>query len=338
MVARLIKWADRSDSRSELAAFFSMVDRRNTLHWRACQWSAAYPEVFLSGQIPYASVVEQMTVRRMPLPAFAPRDAATIAFAGIWSELQQRLQRREQEGEEKEAAPPARWQRLLETIESLIVQLESADGQDSGASRPLGLDDGATVATIAFPKTMARISAAEGADGSTNGDVNFVHRFDTDRRDLQRSGYVLELREGPGSLIVAVTRSGADHERGDPLRRAEAQIDGWWATQILSGQMSPLEALERRIGTRVPWLIETVGAAAEAQGCGGSHRLSRTRTTLVKRLRARTRTRTDSSPRRRPVRQCDSASATAASPRSPAKPSTATPLRSAAGMNAYAGR
>jgi hypothetical protein len=29
MVARLIKWADRSDSRSELAAFFSMVDRRN---------------------------------------------------------------------------------------------------------------------------------------------------------------------------------------------------------------------------------------------------------------------------------------------------------------------
>ena len=149
---------------------------------------------------------------------------------------------------------------MLETIESLIVQLESADGQESGASRPLEMDDGVTVATTASPETIARISAAERAAGSTNGDVSFVHRFDTDRRDLQRCGYVLELREGPGSLIVAVTRSGPDH------RRAEAQIDGWWATQILSGQMSPLEALERRIGARVPWLIETVRAAAEEQG------------------------------------------------------------------------
>src|SRR5262245_45360822 len=35
MVARLIKWADRSDSRADLAAFFSMVDRRKRLHRRA---------------------------------------------------------------------------------------------------------------------------------------------------------------------------------------------------------------------------------------------------------------------------------------------------------------
>ena len=39
-VAQLIKWADRSDSPSELAAFFSMVDRRKALHRRACDWSA----------------------------------------------------------------------------------------------------------------------------------------------------------------------------------------------------------------------------------------------------------------------------------------------------------
>jgi chromosome partitioning protein len=83
MVARLIKWAARSDSQADLTAFFSMVDIRKTLHRRACEWSAGHPEVFLSGQVPYASVVEQMSVRRMPLPAFAERDAATNAFAGI---------------------------------------------------------------------------------------------------------------------------------------------------------------------------------------------------------------------------------------------------------------
>ena len=78
-LARMIKWADRSDSSLELAAFFSMVDRRKTLHRRACEW--AHPEVFLAGQIPYASVVEEMAARRMPLASFAPRDPATIAFA-----------------------------------------------------------------------------------------------------------------------------------------------------------------------------------------------------------------------------------------------------------------
>jgi len=240
-----------------------MVDRRKTLHRRACEWLSAHPEIFLSGQIPYSSVVEQMTVRRMPLPAFAPRDTATRAFAGIWSELEQRLQRRGQDVETSAAAPRDRWERLLQTIESLIAQLESSDGQETGASRSPDTENDGSGARAASAETIAQTPLAE--RGPISGDMNFVHRFDTDRRDLQRSGYVLELRERPGSLIVAVMRSGGD-ERGDQRRRAEAQIDGLWATQILSGQMSPLDALERRIGSRVPWLIEPVRAAAAEQG------------------------------------------------------------------------
>jgi cellulose biosynthesis protein BcsQ len=261
MVARLIKWADRSDSRADLAAFFSMVDRRKTLHRRACDWSAGHPEVFLSAQVPYASVVEQMPVRRMPLPAFAERDAATSAFAGVWSEIETRLHRREKEAEESETPVRDRWERLLETVESLIAQLEAADGLESGASRQPAEADNGTDATSPSRETKP----AERAAGSTNSDVNFVHRFDTDSRDLQRCGYVLELRERCDSLIVAVARSSTAGHLDDSIGTAEVQIDASWATQILSGQMSPLEVVERKIGASVPWLIKSVRTAARGQ-------------------------------------------------------------------------
>jgi hypothetical protein len=101
--------------------------------------------------------------------------------------------------------------------------------------------------------------------GSTNRDVNFVHRFDTERRDLQRCGYVLELRERPDSLIVAVARSSTADQLDDSIGRAEVQIDGNWAMQILSGRMSPLEVIERKVGASAPWLIEPVRAAAGGQ-------------------------------------------------------------------------
>src|SRR5262249_3781454 len=131
-----------SDSRAELAAFFSMVDRRKILHRRVCEWSAAHPDVFLSCQVPYASVVEQMPVRRMPLPAFAERDAATSAFVALWSELETRLEHRGEKGQESETPARDRWRRSLEVVKSLIERLEAADGREDEASRQsLGPDD-----------------------------------------------------------------------------------------------------------------------------------------------------------------------------------------------------
>jgi chromosome partitioning protein len=262
MVARLIKWADRSDSRAELAAFFSMVDRRKMLHRRVYEWSAGHPDVFLSAQIPYASVVEQMPVRRMPLPAFAERDAATCAFAALWSELETRLERREGESEESEAPARDKWRRLLEVVKSLIRRLEAADVREDEASRqPLGPGTGVTRPA---PRSHDARPIKRAA-GSTNGDVNFVHRFDTDGRDLQRCGYVLELREQPDSLVVAVARSSPADQLDDSIGKAEVQIDGCSATQILSGEISPLEVIERRMGASAPWLIEPVRAAAGGQ-------------------------------------------------------------------------
>jgi chromosome partitioning protein len=262
MVARLIKWADRSDSRADLAAFFSMVDRRKTLHRRACEWSTGHSELFLCTQVPYASVVEQMPMRRMPLPAFAERHAATGAFAGVWSEVETRLRRREKETEESVAPARDRWKRLLATVESLIEELETADGPQGEASyHPFPPENGGARATSASRGGKP----VERAASSTNSDVNFVHRFDTDRRDLQRHGYVLELRERSDCLIVAVARSSTTDHLDDSIGTAEIQIDGGWATQILSGQMSPLEVIERRMGASAPWLIKSVRTAVGGQ-------------------------------------------------------------------------
>ena len=44
----------------------------------------------------------------------------------------------------------------------------------------------------------------------------------------------------------------------DTTKRAEAQIDASWATGILAGTMSPLEALERRLAQRPPAVLGQV--------------------------------------------------------------------------------
>ncbi|MFM9978863.1 MAG: ParA family protein [Sphingomonadaceae bacterium] len=66
---------------------FSMVDRRRALHCAALEADAAWPSV------PMASAVEQMTVRRLPLGAFAPRSPAGEAFATLWTGVERKLAR-----------------------------------------------------------------------------------------------------------------------------------------------------------------------------------------------------------------------------------------------------
>jgi cellulose biosynthesis protein BcsQ len=241
-VARLIKWAVRSEAPTRLAPFFSMVDRRKALHRRACEWSAAHSEIFLCGQIPYASVVEQMAVRRMPLAAFAPREGATAAFAGVWSELQTRLHKQSETSLDHAAR--------LQAIESLILQLESADRPVPAALRPTSVKrgNGSSAATPAAEKSSF-----------DSGDMSFVHSFDTEQRDLERCGYVLELCERKRGLLIVAAKSGSDDE-AEMTGRALAQIDGSWALQILSGEMSPLTALDRRLGRPGPRTVENIRA------------------------------------------------------------------------------
>lgn len=74
-----------------ILTFLSMVDRRKKLHK---ELSAAMPEKLrgaLPVSIPYLSLVEQMGVRREPVPAFAPRSTAAQAYTDLWTALAHKI-------------------------------------------------------------------------------------------------------------------------------------------------------------------------------------------------------------------------------------------------------
>jgi len=246
MLATLIEWAVRAESPSELAPFLSMVDRRKALHRQICEWTAGQSEAFLTAQVPYASVVEQMAVRRAPLATFASRDPATAAFAGIWTEIEARLRPRSLASHR----PHDGMQFMCRAIESLVVRLASEDADVSATPQPMIVDACDTRLT---PEHLEKRAS----------EVAFVHRFDTQRGDLQLHGCVLELHERAGRfLLVAATVSGSS---GDFTQRSEAPIDASWARKILAGAMSPLEALQCRLGRSPSPPLDQVRAATQGQ-------------------------------------------------------------------------
>jgi hypothetical protein len=83
---------------------------------------------------------------------------------------------------------------------------------------------------------------------------------------------VLELRECPTGLLVVAGRADADDSH-----RVHVQIDRSWALQILSGQVSPVVILDRRLGRMPPPAVQEIRAAV------GKRRLSRVDSRLANR-------------------------------------------------------
>jgi chromosome partitioning protein len=233
-LVQLMKWADRSDSPADLVAFFSMVDWRKTLHRQACEGSRDYPDIFLSGLVPYASIVEQSAVNRLPLAVFAPRDASTAAFAAIWSELETRVP----PARRQESASQDRWKVWRRAVEMLMTRLESSDEQDPGAT-----GQRATAIDRRNPGSSRGRRVAGDSEPLTGSHI--VHRFDTEGHDLERRGHALELHERNGNWLLVTSG-------------AYVQIDRSWAFDILSGTMSPLLALEQRIARPADPQFESV--------------------------------------------------------------------------------
>jgi cellulose biosynthesis protein BcsQ len=71
----------------DVRPFFSMVDRRKRMHLDLIErLPERYPAI-LGTSIPYAADVERMGVHRMPLPAYAPSNPASRAYAALWEEV-----------------------------------------------------------------------------------------------------------------------------------------------------------------------------------------------------------------------------------------------------------
>lgn len=71
--------------------FFSMVDRRRLLHAEVIDAARVQHRMILKTEVPYWSEIERMTVRRAPLPAYAPASPASEIFEALWKEVAARV-------------------------------------------------------------------------------------------------------------------------------------------------------------------------------------------------------------------------------------------------------
>ncbi len=75
----------RGEKHPPILPVFSMVDRRRKLHQAALAEHPDWPAVR------YASIVEQMGIKRLPLGAFAGGSASAREFATLWALVEQKL-------------------------------------------------------------------------------------------------------------------------------------------------------------------------------------------------------------------------------------------------------
>ena len=79
-------WADLA-----LLPFFSMVDRRKSLHHQVIADLRSRSPELLRTEVPYWSEIEKMTLRRAPLPSYAPHSPAAGVYAALWREIEMRI-------------------------------------------------------------------------------------------------------------------------------------------------------------------------------------------------------------------------------------------------------
>ncbi len=75
----------------KLVPFFSMVDRRKSLHHEVIATTRAEFPALLATEVPYSSEIERMSQRRAPLPAFSPRSSVGLIYAALWAEVESKL-------------------------------------------------------------------------------------------------------------------------------------------------------------------------------------------------------------------------------------------------------
>jgi cellulose biosynthesis protein BcsQ len=74
----------------DILAFFSMIDRRKRLHMQIATDLPADRSDVATAVIPAVSVIEQMSVHRAPVTAFAPRTQAARQYRDLWHEARNR--------------------------------------------------------------------------------------------------------------------------------------------------------------------------------------------------------------------------------------------------------
>src|SRR5271170_7303095 len=90
-----------------LLPFFSMVDRRKSLHHEIIASTREQFPTILATEVPYSSDIERMTLRRAPLPAYAPKSAVAQIYAMLWAQISERMREAQPAAPAGQAAPAA---------------------------------------------------------------------------------------------------------------------------------------------------------------------------------------------------------------------------------------
>lgn len=261
-LSRLLEHVGGRGMGAKLTAFLSMVDRRKALHRHICDWALQHPEFFISAQVPYASIIEQMSVRRNPIAAVFPHDAAATAFDTLWCDVQARL---------AHSAPAAA---SGKAIDDLIAQIggEAEVDRDAGLSRTPSQTATPVTAPADIQGTTHRLrlrvhsehafeALAPELSAMPSGSTCLSHIFDTEDGVLFSGGYLLELLEAPEGFAVAFETE----RNSEPVPQYEegqvAAIDSCWAADILAGCLSPMTVLERRLKNPLPELLSAAVTA-----------------------------------------------------------------------------
>lgn len=90
---QLFEFVERKDWPDlKVLPFFSMVDRRKTLHNETVEsLRKRYPSI-LETVVPYGSDFERITLRRAPVESYAPSSIAAGVYRALWQEIDGRLQ------------------------------------------------------------------------------------------------------------------------------------------------------------------------------------------------------------------------------------------------------
>jgi cellulose biosynthesis protein BcsQ len=266
-LSRLVDHVGQRGKEGKVTAFLSMVDRRKALHRHVCDWAMQYPEFFLCAQVPYASVIEQMSVRRMPLAAIVPEDPAATAFDTLWSNLEARLAKPAAAATSEQRRSPAFGKAIIDLIAELGG--EADPDADPDESSP-GAVSAVTPPDVQAHTQQIRLEVSEDAFESLRfelsavlpqGSARLAHIFDTEDGVLLREGYLLQLLEERGTFAVALEmRNSSQHDETQL-----AAIDGRWAADILAGCLSPITVLDRRLGLPLAKSISAITAAVAKQ-------------------------------------------------------------------------
>lgn len=241
----------RSGRRPRVLPFFSMVDRRKSLHNRVIEWAAEEKLGFLDAAIPYSAEVERMGVRRGPIFMWAPRCPAAIAFGALFDEVAAAL--------DDESALPSplfkkRARKLLERAgrdANTRVTSESSPTQTPPPLMPSSQE-------IEFKFLVEDATAFERLSADVPGvpykepilQVN--HFFDAADERLRENGIALRLRqEGAAPRSRWIVTAKGPKKGVDPLVAArpeeEIVVDENYAKMVLAGEASPLVRIRSEI-------------------------------------------------------------------------------------------